>query len=294
LACFLAGEIPHMASLRYYILAAALALLAGGTLCGCAARSGSPGDPSRGLYHKVRLGDSLARIAQRYGTTKETIARANNLPNPARLYSGMPLWIPPRDAGGGPNLSPSSGPRTLSARNAKIANLRDGPAKTAVSNSAGVGAPKAPYVGPIPSLAQAGATSPVYRVGRATDADRLGFEWPVSPEPEKSSVFWASQGLDLKAPQGTPVRAARDGVILVSGAPLRGYGNTVFIDHGDGFVSVYAHNVRNLVRQGQKVKRGQIIAQIGSTDAETSKLHFEIRKGVKAEMVNPLRYLPAL
>ncbi len=105
-------------------------------------------------------------------------------------------------------------------------------------------------------------------------------------------------GIDLRADKGTPVMAARDGVVMSvvkDGDPaLEGYGNAIVIDHGDNFYTFYAHTQVNLVKKKQKVKRGQVIARVGSTDAETNKLHFEIYKGKKMQPIDPLAYLPTI
>jgi murein DD-endopeptidase MepM/ murein hydrolase activator NlpD len=98
-------------------------------------------------------------------------------------------------------------------------------------------------------------------------------------------------GIDIAAPAGTPVRAADDGVVLYSGR-LRGYGNVVILQHSGGYVTVYGHNERNLVREGDRVARGQDIAELGATGrASGPNLHFEIRYENQAQ--NPLAYLPA-
>ena len=96
-------------------------------------------------------------------------------------------------------------------------------------------------------------------------------------------------GVDISAPQGADVLASRDGTVVYSGSRFRGYGNVVMIDHGDGFLTVYAHNSKNLVQMGERVARGQVIARVGATgNATGSHCHFEIRKGQVA--VDPQRY----
>jgi murein DD-endopeptidase MepM/ murein hydrolase activator NlpD len=121
------------------------------------------------------------------------------------------------------------------------------------------------------------------------------FLWPVTGSvnsgfgPRGSSFH---DGLDIAAPEGTPIRAIEHGEVIYS-EWLRGYGNTVIIRHGGGIVSVYAHNQSNLVREGQRVARGEIIGRVGSTGRVTGPhLHFEIRKNNLAQ--DPMRYLPDL
>jgi murein DD-endopeptidase MepM/ murein hydrolase activator NlpD len=96
--------------------------------------------------------------------------------------------------------------------------------------------------------------------------------------------------VDILAPEGTPVRAARDGIVVYSDNQLSGYGNLVIIDHGNNLATVYGHNSVNLVRLGASVRRGTVIARVGQTgNASTPHLHFEVRRGQTP--VDPLPYL---
>lgn len=128
----------------------------------------------------------------------------------------------------------------------------------------------------------------------AAHADRQ-FAWPVvggiltSPFGMRHGAM--HDGIDIAAPAGTPVHAADDGTVIYSGR-LRGYGNVVIVRHSGGYVTVYAHNERNLAREGERVTRGQEIAELGATGRATGpNLHFEIRYDNQAQ--NPLAYLPA-
>ena len=128
----------------------------------------------------------------------------------------------------------------------------------------------------------------------APHADRQ-FAWPVaagtlsSPFGMRHGVM--HDGVDIAAPAGTPVHAADSGSVIYSGR-LRGYGNVVILRHSGGYVTVYGHNERNLVREGASVARGQEIAELGSTGRATGpNLHFEVRYNNQAQ--NPLAYLPA-
>ena len=128
-----------------------------------------------------------------------------------------------------------------------------------------------------------------------TDGEAGTFVWPVSGAlnsgfgPRGSSFH---DGVDIAAPEGTPIRAVEHGEVIYSDQ-LRGYGNMVIVRHEGGIVSVYAHNQMNLVRDGQQVARGEIIARVGSTGRVTGPhLHFEIRKNNLAQ--DPMLYLPKL
>ncbi|HEU0200666.1 MAG TPA: peptidoglycan DD-metalloendopeptidase family protein [Burkholderiaceae bacterium] len=128
-------------------------------------------------------------------------------------------------------------------------------------------------------------------------------EAPVVPSDASGNWIWPSpgrliesfdetrnKGIDIAGKEGEPVIAANDGEVVYSGSGLRGYGNLVIIKHADEFISAYAHNKQILVEQGQAVKRGQRIAELGKTDANQPKLHFEIRH--RGKPVDPLKYLP--
>ena len=118
--------------------------------------------------------------------------------------------------------------------------------------------------------------------------------WPV--EAPLSSPFGRRdgklhEGIDLAVPEGTPVHAACDGVVAYAGAKLRGYGNLVILKHNTTYLTAYAHNQTLLVKDDQQVKRGQKIAEMGSTDADGVQLHFEIRR--QGKPIDPARLLPA-
>ncbi|MEA3368991.1 MAG: LysM peptidoglycan-binding domain-containing M23 family metallopeptidase [Candidatus Ratteibacteria bacterium] len=133
----------------------------------------------------------------------------------------------------------------------------------------------------------------IKKIEKIPDLAKGDFVWPAKGR--LSSYFGKRKGgfhygIDIAAPRGREVLASRKGVVSFNQV-MRGYGNVVIIDHGDGFSTVYAHNRVNLVKEKEKVKQGQIIARVGSTGrARGSHLHFEIRKD--SEAVNPLFYLP--
>ncbi|MGH7474372.1 MAG: peptidoglycan DD-metalloendopeptidase family protein, partial [Candidatus Methylomirabilales bacterium] len=122
---------------------------------------------------------------------------------------------------------------------------------------------------------------------------RVQFTWPVKGKiiarfGGKNEL--KNNGIAIAAPQGTPIRAAEQGKVIYSGAELRDYGNLIVIDHDGGLATVYAHNQVNLVKRGERVGRGQVIAKVGMTGiAETPYVHFEIRQNAKAK--DPLAFL---
>ncbi len=127
------------------------------------------------------------------------------------------------------------------------------------------------------------------------DSSVDGFIWPVKGTINSGfgpRGISSHDGIDIGAPEGTPIRAIEKGEVIYSDQ-LRGYGNIIIVRHTGGFISVYAHNEANLVREGQTVSRGEVIARVGNTGRVTGPhLHFEIRKNNAAQ--DPLRYLPPL
>jgi lipoprotein NlpD len=122
------------------------------------------------------------------------------------------------------------------------------------------------------------------------DSEGLSFIWPHNGAIMAGFDESKNKGLDVSGKAGDPVLAAADGKVVYAGSGLRGYGNLVIIKHNNTFLSAYAHNQALLVREDQAVKRGQTIAQMGNSDADQVKLHFEIRRLGKP--VDPVKFLP--
>ena len=121
----------------------------------------------------------------------------------------------------------------------------------------------------------------------------ISWKWPASGRVIEgfSSSEHGNKGIDISGPRGADIRAASGGKVVYSGNALRGYGNLIIISHNDDFLSAYAHNDSNLVREGQQVSRGQVIAKMGDSESKSVRLHFEIR--YRGQTVNPMKYLPA-
>ena len=122
-----------------------------------------------------------------------------------------------------------------------------------------------------------------------------GFLWPVKGKVLSSyggkSAGLQNDGINISAPRGAPVRAAENGVVAYSGNELRGFGNLLLLKHTGGWITAYAHNDTLLVKRGDKIKKGQTIAKVGSSGSvQNPQLHFELRKGKKA--IDPIKYLP--
>jgi murein DD-endopeptidase MepM/ murein hydrolase activator NlpD len=224
-------------------------------VAGCAPSSaGRPAAGIHGIYHLVRPGENLYRIGKAYDVRHEDLARLNNLRDAGQIRVGQRIFIPG------------------ATRQLPVAIIT--PAEIAPERS------------PVP-----GTTAPTPAFPPFDPA----FIWPISGTinsgfgPRGASFH---DGIDIAAPEGTPIRAIDGGEVVYSDQ-LRGYGNMVILRHAGGFVSVYAHNERNLVREGQQVSRGETIARVGTTGRVTGPhLHFEIRRENKAQ--DPLHYMPRL
>jgi lipoprotein NlpD len=142
---------------------------------------------------------------------------------------------------------------------------------------------------PAPKPAAA-AAAPKPAAEPERDPEAIEFIWPVRGRVLNGFAEPASKGVDIAGKLGDPVLAAAPGRVMYTGTGIRGYGKLIVIKHDNGFNSVYAHNREILVKEGQPVTRGQRIAELGDTDAEGPRLHFEIRKSGKP--VDPMRYLP--
>ncbi len=124
----------------------------------------------------------------------------------------------------------------------------------------------------------------------ATGPDDVAWQWPSSGKVTAPFSDAGNKGLDFGGKSGDPVQAAADGKVVYAGAGLRGYGELVIVKHNATFLSAYAHNRKILVKEGQQVTRGQKIAEMGNTDSDSVKLHFEIRK--QGKPTDPMLYLP--
>ena len=217
----------------------------------------------------VRKGDTLFSIAFRYGWDYKALAARNNIPVPYTIHPGQTIRFDGR-TGSAPatavvtksGSSPSSSSKT-----------------TIITRPAGTAAP---------TVANKPAPAPLPPAGPAP----AGWGWPSNGVliGKFSSNGSLNKGIDIAGDLGQPVLAASNGTVVYAGSGLRGYGELVIIKHSDTYVSAYGHNRRLLVREGQQVKVGQTIAEMGSTGTDRVKLHFEIRR--QGKPVDPLQFLP--
>ena len=238
-----------------------------------AENAGKPG------FYTVRQGDTIMRIATEVNQPWRDIARWNNLDNPNLIEVGQVLRVVP-PAGTTVASAPAltEGPRPA----AGIPAPAPAPAKPAVP----VATQTTPGVTPAPAPAPASPPPPP-----SAGADDVDFIWPASGALIAGFDEAKNKGLGIAGKAGDAVLAAADGRVVYAGAGLRGYGNLIILKHNNTFLTAYAHNQTLLVKEDQTVKKGQKIAEMGSTDADRVKLHFEIRRSGKP--VDPARYLPA-
>ena len=224
--------------------------------------SGKPG------YYTVKQGDTLIKIGLESGQSYREIARWNALENPNRIEIGQALRVVP----------PEEVVVVKPVTSAKVSSTALPPASAA---SAPAKAASAPGSNPVPAAPASTATE-----------DDIAFAWPAKGEIlDGFDEAKNRKGLDIGGANGDPVLAAADGKVVYADAGLRGYGKLIIIKHNSQFLTAYAHNQTLLVKEDQVVKKGQKIAEMGNTDADRTKLHFEVRK--QGKPVDPSKYLPA-
>jgi lipoprotein NlpD len=280
--------------------------------------------------YTVKRGDTLYAIALDHGLDYRELAAWNNIENVNLIRVGQvlrvappgepatagatgvvtaPLRTAPPVVAGEAKPAPSASPPGIAAarstddykREPRLVKepyseqaMRDvqraaAPAQPApAAPPAVVAAPAAPAEAPAPVVAQA---EPKPAVGVEVDDERIEWMWPAKGRIVTGFSEAASlKGIDIAGTAGQPVAASAGGKVVYAGTGLRGYGKLIIIKHNGTFLSAYAHNRDILVKEGQQVVRGQKIAEMGNTDADQVKLHFEIRRHGKP--VDPLRYLP--
>lgn len=207
-------------------------------------------------YYAVRPGDTLRRIAIDSGQSAQDIARWSNVENPNRIEIGQVLRVvPPVETG-------------VVVKPVSRSALTDAAAPAAVAASAPVSAAK-----------------PVAAEGE------INWIWPANGVVLAGFDEVKNKGLDIAGAAGDAVVAAADGRVVYVGAGLRGYGNLIILKHDNVFLTAYAHNRALLVKEDQAVLKGQKIAEMGNSDSDRVKLHFEVRR--QGKPVDPAKYLPA-
>jgi murein DD-endopeptidase MepM/ murein hydrolase activator NlpD len=227
--------------------------------------------------HVVAAGETLRSIAHMYGKPVLVLAKANNIAPDSRVKIGERIVVPDAKTAAQPSAAlPKRAEAPPAAAPQNLASVAESP------HSARLASPAAP----MEEDSAVKTAEPAGKVGE--------FRWPVrgrviagfGPKPNGLQ----NDGINLAVPEGTPVKAAEDGVVAYAGNELKGYGNLVLLRHSNGFVTAYAHASEILVKKGDVIKRGQTIAKSGQTGSVTApQLHFEIRKG--STPVDPAQYL---
>ena len=239
----------------------------------------------------MNRGDTLASIARKNHIPVAELARANGLQPSAKLKLGIKLTVP---SGRTVAVAAPAAPAPVAAAPVAMAQQ---PAAVATAPATKVAVVAAPVQSA--RLAQATANieeKPAETPAKTTDATGAlpTFRWPVRGKVITSygakTNGKANDGINLAVPEGTPIKAAEDGVVAYSGNELKGYGNLVLVRHSNGYVTAYAHASELMVKRGDTIKRGQVIAKSGqSGEVASPQLHFEIRKG--SNPVDPLQFL---
>ena len=271
--------------------------------------------------HTIQKGDTLISVALANGLDYRELAAWNNIENPNVIKLGDTLRLTAPGAidssataagsqpqPGAPVTAPLIITQVPSAGGYVVANTdklktepkavklpyTDAAYAKALAESAGTAtttiatAPPTSITAPTPTSPPASITA-----AAAPGHDDVAWAWPIQPVPKGKIVAMftdANKGVDISGSKGTPILASAPGKVVYSGAGLRGYGRLVIIKHNATWLSAYAHNEKILVAEGAEVTKGQKIAEMGSSDADQVKLHFEIRK--QGKPVDPMKFLP--
>lgn len=284
-------------------------------LAACASKSPAPvEDRSASLkrtaaaagpgYHTVQPRETLYSIALEYGQDYRDIAAWNNIADPNRIMVGQVLRVQPPSASetsAAPVVAPvaagapveqrplDAGPAAPAGEVKREPRVNKQPYSDAAWAQAQGSAQPAKSSEPRPEAAPAVAVASV--AGDAAGERRVdGVLWSWPAQGRIVGNFAQTKGIDIAGKAGDPVLAAAEGKVVYAGSGLRGYGQLVIVKHDATYLSAYAHNQKILVKEGQSVKRGQKIAEMGKTDSDTVKLHFEVRR--QGKPVEPLDYLP--
>ena len=239
-------------------------------------------------YYAVKPGDTLIRIGLESGQNWKDLMKWNNLENPNIIEVGQVVRVVPPGAD-----ASATATRPITSAKAEARPL-DAKPPTASASSASTPAPSVVAAASLPATAPSAPAAPTASVApppvvREGDED-INWAWPAAGTVFAGFEEGKAKGLVISGKAGDPVFAAADGRVVYAGSGLRGYGNLVILKHNNTYLTAYAHNQTLLVKEDQAVRRGQKIAEMGSSDAERVQLHFEIRKLGKP--IDPARLLP--
>jgi lipoprotein NlpD len=230
----------------------------------------------RAGYYTVKPGDTMIRIGLENGQNWRDVVRWNSIENPNLIEVGQVLRVVP----------PSVDPAAVASRGVAASQVDARPLE-----GKGAALPATLPATGLPAIgADAGKPAAVPAAAREGD-DEPAWAWPAAGPVVAGFEEGKQKGLLLGGKPGDPVLAAADGRVVYAGAGLRGYGNLLIVKHNNTYLTAYAHNQALLVKEDQAVRRGQKIAEMGSSDAERVQLHFEIRR--QGKPIDPARLLPA-
>jgi len=235
--------------------------------------SGKPG------YYSVKSGDTLIRIGMDNGQSWRDIARWNNIENPNLIETGQVLRVtPPEETG-------------VVVRPVSSTNVVTSPAPASAASAPATATNTAAVRPPASAASPPNSSTPANSLANTDSAEEtVSFQWPTRGNVLAGFDEVKNKGIDISGKAGDPVLAAADGKVVYAGSGLRGYGNLVILKHNNTYLTAYAHNQSLLVKEDQAIKRGQKIAEMGNSDADQVKLHFEIRR--QGKPVDPAKYLP--
>lgn len=295
--------------LKYKKISLVGLLLVLGVLSGCASRVSAPVRDGNGVtpppaatqverqgIHVVKQGETLLGISRQYGQSVRDLVAWNSLANPNQIHVGQELRV-------SPSMEPAGG-AVATAIPVSPEPVIVSPVTSPGGDVGGTAIKQAPLGGKQPyseeawSKTQPKPAAPVEAPAptqSATDGgkDAAGdgdWLWPAKGKVLAGFSEATNKGLDIAGNPGDPVIASGAGKVVYSGSGLRGYGKLVIIKHDANYLTAYAHNQQLLVKEGDSVTKGQKIAELGSTDTDRPKLHFEIRK--QGRPVDPMKYLP--
>ncbi|MCK9382171.1 MAG: peptidoglycan DD-metalloendopeptidase family protein [Sulfuritalea sp.] len=259
---------------------------------------------SGAAYHTVKKGETLYSIALDSGHDYKDVAAWNNLDNPNRIRVGQELRVTPPDDGApvavakpvtssAPiEVKPAAPPAASASTNTETLKREPKGGKIAYSDEALAKAQhKDVAEKPVEAKPEARPAAPTPAEKPVAAGDDVDWMWPANGKLIAPFAESGGKGIDIAGKAGDAVLAAAGGTVSYAGAGLRGYGNLVVLRHNSAYLSVYAHNSKILVKEKQTVAKGQKIAEMGSTDAESPRLHFEIRR--EGKPADPQKFLPA-
>jgi lipoprotein NlpD len=235
---------------------------------------------TRGTY-TVHKGDTLLRIALDHGQNYRDIVSWNNLADPDDIKVGQVLRVSPPERVAAVQTSPVPMPDPhANQQPRKVVPPLKRPETSVAEAAKPEKAETAPAAGPVTGT-----------VVTANDDEKLSWMWPATGRIVATFDEGKSKGIDIAGKMGQQVMAAGAGKVMYAGSGIRGYGNLVIVKHSNTLLSAYAHNKAIVVKEGDTVSKGQVIAEMGDTDADSVKLHFEIRQ--QGKPVDPTRFLPS-